>query len=290
VTEASTYEQYFAAALYGSNHPYAQGALTVETMGKMHRDLVMDWARTHIVPKNATLVIAGHFDPELVKKHVAFNADQVAPGADSPDAPPLDIVADSHVVRGIESRPSATVELDLGFASGQGLDFHYAKRLVLAAILDSKLSRLRSKDAVTYGFSASYEPRRARGAWRIGGEADANRAADAAKALLDVIDEIRRDPESYRREFVLARQKVIERLLVTASDSHAVMNQLTLLAQFDLADDFFDDLVGVVANLTLKDMTSFVPGELAADGQVFGAFGNADAVDAALAPARARAR
>ncbi len=286
VTEAEGYRRAVANALYGAGHPYTQGQITADTIGKMHRDLVTDWARGHVVPNNATLVIAGHFDPDLVKRHIAYNADQVAAGRASAPVPSKLNTRGRDYVRGIATRPSATVELDVGFVAGWGLDESYAKRLVLERILDAKLMRLRSQNAVTYGFSASYEPRRAGGMWQIGGDADANRAAGAAKTLLAVLDEIRKDAESYRTEFVFARQKVVEELVVTASDSSAIANRLELLARFHLPDDFFDDLVGEVARLTLADMAAFVRGELDADAQVFGAFGNADAVDAALAAAK----
>jgi hypothetical protein len=92
----------------------------------------------------------------------------------------------------------------------------------------------------------------------------------------------RRDPESYRAEFVLARQKVIEVLLASGASSAGVADQLVDMATFHLRDDYLARLATGVAQLTLKDLHPFVERELASDGEVFGAFGDRAAVEAAL--------
>ena len=50
-------------------------------MGRITQDAVMSWARSTIVPANSALVIAGKFDPALVKKHIAYNTDQISAGS-----------------------------------------------------------------------------------------------------------------------------------------------------------------------------------------------------------------
>jgi predicted Zn-dependent peptidase len=157
---------------------------------------------------------------------------------------------------------------------------------VLEQVLDDQLSSLRSKQAVTYGFYASYEAREAGGMWRIGGDADASRAAEAGSAIAQILADMRKDPESYRASFVLARQKVLESLLVTATDSNAIANRLVEMARFNLADDYYDTLVHKVAQLKLADFQVFVKGELTLDHEVFGAFGNKAAVDQVLGAAQ----
>jgi zinc protease len=271
--------------LYGKTHPYARGSLSEASLDHISHDTVTSWARGHIVARNATLVIAGKFDPELVKKHIAYDADQVKAGSDSPalDATPAPRRASVH---GVTTKAMATVELHAYFVAGRGLDADYPLRLVLEQVLDDRLASLRDKQAVTYGFAASYDPRVAGGMWTIGGEADAARAGEAATALLQILDEMRRDPESYRAAFVLARQRVLERLLVQTTSSAAVVERLVLLARFHAPDDYFNHVAQDVAKLTLSRMASFVATELDAQGQVFGAFGNQHPVEAAIATAR----
>lgn len=190
-------------------------------------------------------------------------------------------------VRGVTAKPLATVELEVHFASGEGIDIDHAMRLVLEKVLDSRLAELRGKSAVTYGFSAVYDPRRAGGLWTIGGDADAARAGEAATALVTILHEIRTDRESYRAAFVLGRQKVLEELLIGSTSPAQIANLLAQLASFDLAETYYQALPRQVASLTLTAFHEFVKRELDASGQVFAAFGNEAAATAAVAAARA---
>ncbi len=284
--ERQIYEHNLLAGVYGEDHPYARFAMTEDSVDKMHHDLVRDWARDHLVAKNATLIVTGQFDPALVKKHIAYNLDQVSGGSDSPDIDvPLPSAIPQFIV-GTTVKPSPTVELDVCFLSARGLNANYAKRLVLEELLDAELGKLRNKQALTYGFYASYSPRKGGGMWTISGEADAARAPEAATALLQIMADMRANADSYRGSFVLARQKVLERLLLAANDSLSAAEQLSYMARFDLDDAFFDKVVYDVSQLTLQDFHAFFLKELPPNRQVFGAFGNASASKGAVAAAK----
>jgi zinc protease len=282
--ERAKYERELADAVYG-DHPYARGSMTEASLDAIHRDLVMDWARETIVPRNAVLVVAGKLDADLVKRHIAYNTEHVSGGKDSAD---VDAIPHARGIRvsGVDPRPSPTVELDVLFPGPAGLDRTYARRLVLREMLGSRLQFLRGKQALTYGMSVAYYPRRAGGMWRISGEVDANRAAEAAAALVAALDEIRTDAESNRAAFVLARQRVLASLVATTGDSAAIADRLEYLARFDLPDDFYDQIANDVSGLTLADFQRFITGELDVEDQVFGAYGNAEAVDAAFDAAK----
>jgi zinc protease len=286
LTLRTSYETELLAALYGKHHPYARPAMSADSLEGIHRDLVMKWAREHIVPRNTTLILAGQFDPQLIKRHIAYNVDQVSAGEDSVDrdAAPAERPLQQWI-RGVDNRPSPTVEITVAFLGGRGLDEDHAKRLVLEEVLASQLTRLRAVHALTYGFSARFIPRRAGGEWRIFGDVDASRAGEAAREVLRALAEMRRSPEAYRSSFVLARQKVIESLLVSAADSRSVAGRLVEMARFDLDDGYYDDLASSVAALTLQPFHQFVLTEMDGRKQIFGAFGNAGAVDEAIAAA-----
>lgn len=284
--ERATYETSLRAAVYGESHPYARPQMTEASVGRLHHDLVRDWARDHVVAKNSTLIITGKFDPALIKRHIAYNVDQVSAGSDSADIEVSTASAIPRYVVGVAGKPSPTVELDVSFLSRPGVDKDYAKRLVLELVLDGELSKLRGERALTYGFYASWSPRKGGGEWRVSGEADASRAAEAATALLEILAAMRADPEAYRGSFVLARQKVVERLLLAANDSASVSEQLALLARFDLEDAFLERLPDEVGRVTLADFHAFLVREIPASRQVFGAFGNEAPAKAAVAAAR----
>ena len=255
-------------------------------MNHLSQDSVEDWARSHITPKNSTLVVVGELDPALVKRYVAYNTEHVSSGSHTRDIETPPRTTPGFVV-GTTTRPSPTVELAASFVGGRGIDDDYPKRLVLEAVLDAQFAQLREKRALTYGFSASFEPRRAGGLWTISGKVDAARAAEAGQAMVNILAELRRDPEVYRGAFVLGRQKVLESLLVNLTSSEATATRLAFLARFGLPDDYYDSLAKAVARMTLPELHAFLVRELAVDHQVIGAFGNAGPANAAIAAARA---
>lgn len=272
-------------ALYGAEHPYARGTMTEGTLAPITHDTVQDWARRYVVPRNATLVIAGKFDPALVKKHIRYHAEHVSGGDVAADRRGRELIdppaPSARVVRGVTAKPSPTVDLGLYFVGGAGIDRDHGKRLVLEQVLALQLSRLRESQALTYSFSASFYPRRAGGLWLLSGDVDAARAAEASRSLRAILDQMRRDPETYRADFVLARQKVLQALLSSATSSEAITSRLSRLARFDLPDYFFDQLARNIASETLPGFHNFLNSELPATRQVLGAFGNSAPVDAA---------
>lgn len=114
-----------------------------------------------------------------------------------------------------------------------------------------------------------------------------HRAAEAGTAIIDILDGLRRDPEAYRASFVLARQKVLEALLVASTSAADVAATLVEHARFGLPDDHDDQLARAVAATTLTEFHAFLARELAPGRQVVGAFGNPGPAQAAVAAARA---
>ncbi|MDB4956508.1 MAG: peptidase domain protein [Myxococcales bacterium] len=286
VVERDAYDTEIRLALYGEGHAYARSSMSAAGVKHLSQDVVEDWARSQITPNNSTLVIVGAFDPALIKRHIAFNTDQVSAGSHTRDVKTPPRTSPGFVV-GVTAKPSPTVELAAYFVGGRGVDDDYPKRLVLEAVLDAQLAQLREKRALTYGFAASYEPRRAGGIWTIAGNVDAARAVEAGQAIINILDELRRDPEVYRGAFVLGRQKVLESLLVNVASTEAVAARLAFMARFGLDDDYFNTVATAVARLTLPDLQAFLVRELAVDHQVIGAFGNPGPANAAISAARA---
>ena len=286
VVERDAYDTDILLALYGEGHPYARSSLSAAGVKHLSHDSVEDWARSHLTPKNSTLVLVGPFNPALATRYVTYTTGQVAAGSATREVKTPPRTTPGFIV-GTTTKPSPTVELAAYFVGGRGVDEDYPKRLVLEAVLDAQLAELRQKRALTYGFAASFEPRRAGGLWTISGDADAARASEAGRAIIEILDAMRRDPEVYRGAFVLGRQKVVESLLVNVTTTEAVATRLSFLARFGLDDDYYTTLANAVAKLTLPELHAFLLRELAVDHQVIGAFGNSGPATAAIAAARA---
>ena len=283
--EIAAYRRDLLVATYGEGHPYARTGMTEDSLAHLHHDLVVGWARDHIVPANTVLVVAGAFDADVVTKHVAYDAAHVSSGSRTvPVKSAHPARSGPHYVRGAQAQPSSTIALDVQVLGEDGLDRTYAKWLVLVDVVERRLDHA----TALYGFDAGYTPRRAGSLLRISGGADASHAADAATELVAILADLRANPESVRAAFVLSRAKVLDRLLASSTSVAGVADQLALEAQFDVAADFHGQLATDVAQLTLADFAPFVADQLAPDRLVIGAFGNAAAVDAALAAARGK--
>lgn len=281
--EVSKFEDEWLTALYGPGHPYARLAVTSQSAAAISRDSVMDWARDHVVPANSTLVLAGTFDIELVKKHITYQTDQVSAKSDSPDIRVAPKPTGKRTVAGVASRPMPSLVLQIGFVSGEGLDQDHGKRLVLEGVLQSMLSQLRTDRALTYGTTVAYQPRMSGGLWTISTAVDATRAGEAMQTIVETLNALWNDPEAMRAAFVLARQKVLEGLLVSTASSEAVVEHLALLAQFGEDEAFDSKLVRDIAGLTLAPFHTFAQTELMPNRMVVGAYGPKAAVEAALA-------
>ncbi|HEX4420811.1 MAG TPA: insulinase family protein [Kofleriaceae bacterium] len=274
-------------ALYGEKHAYARSGMTDATLESIGDADMLHWTHRHLVTSNATLIVTGQFDVDQVKKDLQSPAPLREIGSDRGSR---DVIDQAHPRQAwISSKlngPNPSLELQVAFVGGRGIDEDHAKRLVLEEVLFEQLFELRKRTALSYITQASYEPRRAGGLWSLTIVVDSARAAEAGKALAQMLDQLRRDPESYRAAFVLARQKVLERLLASSGSSRQVLAQLIELVRFDLEDARHDHLPAEVAALTLTTFHPFVAHELAETGQVFGAIGDAAAVDAAIEAAK----
>lgn len=287
--ERASYNRDVLAAVYGEGHPYAHGEMSADSLDRITRDGAIKWAHEHVTPRRSVMIVTGSFSPGILEKLAKFTLDHVSGGhAPEPPPPAPRESLEARVVRGVTAKPAATLHLDVAFVGPPGLDASHAKRLVLVAVLNSRLEALRGEKALTYGVYASYYPLAAGGLWSISGDVDPARADEAARAIEQILADIRANPESYRSEFVLAREKVLAGMLAGVADSGAIADRLAQLARFDLPDDFYDRLARDVAALTLSDLHAFAATELVRDHEVFGVFGNKAAVDAAAGAVTAR--
>ena len=282
--ERSRYLEAFRGALYGPNHPYARGRLTKASVRRINGDTLAAFARKYHRAGNATLIVTGRFDPALIKKWVVYHFNHIERGTSrSKRVPPARNVVRNAIVTGFADGDSPVMEIDVGFSAPSGIDRSYAARLVLQDVLNGQLRALREELAVTYGMNASYTPRPGPGEWRIRGKVDAARSKEALEAVNRLFEKMTTDPKSYLGDFVLARRKLVEKLLSDSSSPVSVAHRLSFIAAFSLQDDFFDKLLHDVAHLKVSQVDKLIRSELAPRRRVVGLFGGRAAVSAAAA-------
>jgi predicted Zn-dependent peptidase len=285
--ERTRYERALRAATFGADHPYARDMLTESEVRGLDGDAVADFQRSHYTAGNTTVVLTGQFDPALVREHLAYQFGHLdRKQSRRPPVPRAAPRPGQRLVAGAGEAGSPVVELDLRVAGEPGVGRRHGARLVLAMILDAELRELREHQALTYGMSATYDVRRGPGEWSMGGSVDATRASDAVTFILDRLDAMRREPMIHRGNFVVARRALVQQLMTRGNNAAEMAALLTIVAEHDLPDDYFDRLIEEAARVTPDDVHRLLVDEVDPSTLVIGAFGPPPAVDRVLTAAR----
>lgn len=180
------------AALYPKHHPYSWPTIgSMQDLGAATLEDVTAFFRTYYAPNNATLSIAGHFDPDSAKTWVRRYFGEIPRGPDlppRPTLPPVVVARDTFLV--LEDR----VQLPrLYYAWHSPAAFHADDAAldllayVLAGDKNSRLYRRLVYDMqAVQGVSASQQSRRLDGSFQV---LVAPRPNQSPAALAAVVDE-----------------------------------------------------------------------------------------------------
>jgi hypothetical protein len=140
---------------------------------------------------------------------------------------------------------SAQVSIALAFPAPGGTS---AARLVAAEMVDAQAQSIRRRIGATCGLHAGYTILvNAASALLITGDDDPARAGDVLVSLLRALEELRADRVPFRRAFVLARRRVLGRLLAQVADTAALAAELETEARAGWTGRRRADLVTEVA-------------------------------------------
>ncbi|HTM22447.1 MAG TPA: insulinase family protein, partial [Kofleriaceae bacterium] len=269
-------------ALYGQDHPYAR---MVERTGAGLRSIgagdLDGFRRRYYVPRNATLVIAGRFDPDLMEQHVRH----AFAGWSSGQAGFAGVVEPAHthaVTTAVDDDDGVLLGVQLAYPTGAGMDEHYAARLVLQEMLDQRLRVVRERLGASYGVYARYEVQRGPGVLHVFGAVDGARGGEGLTAIRAAIDGLRRSDEAFVRDFVRARRTVGRRLVADATDSGSLADQLSQIAEYGKSDRYFGVLVDAVSRLRPGDVAAVAAADLAAEHETLVVAADRPVVEAAF--------
>jgi zinc protease len=193
-------------ALFGATDPYVHAGLVRHASTELSVFDAEQFRAAHYTPDNATLVIAGRFDPVLADRWVDYlfadwsgTADPARPSAGSPPAPTA-VGMLTH---------STSVDLRIALPAVAGTR---AQRLVAAAMLSEIATDVRHQLGAAYVIDASLVERRRLSHYQIAGTVDATRAVAALELLRDRLATLHTDPDVAARAFVAARRRVLTKL------------------------------------------------------------------------------
>jgi zinc protease len=273
------------AATYGPDHPYTRTGVPVgKAIDDVGRDALSAFRDQHYTAANATLVIAGSFDPRQAESLVRDTFGAWSAGhKDAPVvSPPYQRAGPVHV--GVISDDDPQVDVAILYPSPAGISGQQPARLVLTEMLDEEVRAVRIKLGATYGVYARRDARIAASAYHLGGAIDAPRAGEAIRTMRDRIDALRQGT-GFDVAFARARRKVVQRLLGESTQSAVLAARLGQIARFGLDAGYDNTLLQQTAALSTAQVKAVLARELDPAGEVVVALGDRAALTKAFADA-----
>jgi len=278
-------------ALWGPGHPNAlETALTRRALRKVTDARIRRWHQEHVRADNATLVLSGGFDFELARQYVeVYFGDRSFRRPDisrwnhpseprTPTAIPEPEPGSTRVFT-LEDEDALQLGMEISFplATTHGPD--RAALLILAEMLDAEVQRLRRDLGVAYSFVAYVDDAAPR--ITIAGQVDGRRAAEAAPALLESIERLRRG-DDFDRRFARARRVVLHRAIVSRTDAALFSEAVVRALQAGAEVDDVLDAPARVATTTPDEVRAAIAKLLPRERSVSVLHGSAEALERAL--------
>jgi zinc protease len=279
------FERQQLAAIFGPDHPYTRtGVITPQSIGKIGSDDLRSFKDQHYTASNATLVIAGAFDPNKAESLIrdAFGGWSKS----KKDAPatgvPFKRTGPAYI--GVIGEDDPQVDVAVLYPSPPGIGGQQAARLILTAMLDERMWSVRSQLGATYGTHARRDARLAASAYDMGGAVDAPRAGEALKAMRDGIDALRRG-DDFDAAFVRARRHVVQRLLSESTMSVELASRLGQIARYGLDAGYYNTVLRQTAAVSPTQVKDLIVRELDPATEVVVTLGDRASVTKAFADA-----
>jgi zinc protease len=253
---------------------------------KIARSALEQYRGRAYVPGGAKLLVVGGFDADRMLAQIR---NLTAPWSGQAAARRARPVPRLHVgprYLSLLDDESPQVSIALAFPAPGATS---AARLVAAEMVDAQAGSIRRRIGATYGLRAGYTLLvSAAPALLISGDADAARAGDVLASLLRALEELRAGGDPFRRAFVVARRRVLGRLLAQVTDTAALAAELEIEARAGWTARHRADLVSEVAALTPSAVATALAADLDRDRMVVALAGPHVAVEAAFRASRVR--
>ncbi len=237
------------AAMYGPDHPYVQAGIARHSSKSLTLDDAARFRAVHYMPSNATLVIAGSFDPALADRWIEFLfGDWRGHAVSRPvtrSSPAPASIAKIDDIAMVQLRIALPVTTD-----------NRAEQLVAAEMLKGIANDVRFELAAGYSVEAQLAERRLARHYVIGGGIDAARAAEALHLIRDRIAQLRTDANVAARAFVTARKHVIAQLLSRVGSAGSLASRVEHDVEMGRAPMFDLETAASVQALTIDGMTA----------------------------------
>lgn len=286
-------DEVYVASIYAPSSPYHRpaGGLAPTVEGLRPDDLRAAHARSFVLRRTA-FVVAGDVDPdEMVRAAEALFGDWPAATPDTADLPPIDDTGsgDERFVRVVHRPGSVQSEIRIGHPGlpRRHPDFHAVSVMsaILGGLFNSRLNmNLREAKGYTYGASAGFDMRRARGPFTARAAVNTEATVPSIQEFLLELDRIR-EAHVTDAELRAARDYIVGVFPLRFETPGPVAGSLSGLFVHDLPDDELELYRAAIEGVTADDVLRVAREHIRPETAAIVLVGDHDAFGDALAAA-----
>ncbi len=199
-------------AVYGADHAYARAGVAQHFNSKIAIADLERFRDRYYTPDNATLVIAGGFDPDVADRWIDYLYADWSGRAATRDVSRAATTATS--LASDETRSQVLIQIAIPTGNKPR-----AHQLVEAEMLEIVAGDVRYQLGASYAFHAGLVAERRATVYTLGGWVDDARVKEAIELVKTRVAELRSDPDVAARTFVAARTRVANRLLAITGNA-----------------------------------------------------------------------
>lgn len=208
------------AAIYGTDHPYQVAGMPRHIAPDLDISAVRAFRAAFYTPDNATLIIAGRFDPAVANRWVDYLfADWTGKRRQRASTP--------ATVRAVSLAIDDTISQSIVRIAMPATTGSRAERLVASEMLAGIARDVRHQLGASYELSSYYNELRRSALYEISGAIDASRTAEAMTLITARVEQLRGDADGTARAFVEARKRVLSRLTDVTNTGATLAERVT---------------------------------------------------------------
>ncbi|MDB4963477.1 MAG: peptidase domain protein [Myxococcales bacterium] len=281
--QQSEFQRQLLSALYGPDHPYTKtGVLTSDAIGKVSKDGLDSFRKTHYSAGNATLVVVGDFEPAAAEKMIRSTFSGWGKGTVDKAIDPTPFKRTGPAFVGVVGKEEPQLSVAIGYPAPAGVDGQQAARMVIAEMLNTRMGDVRFKLGSTYGVYAQRQSLKGPTAYQMGGTVDAPRAGESIKAMREGVDMLRKSSEQFDIDFVRARRKLLSSLLGESTVTGELAQRLGFMSTHNLPVTYYNTLLQQIAAVSPAQVHALIAKELDPNNEVIVILGAKPQLDKAF--------
>ncbi|HEY5945060.1 MAG TPA: pitrilysin family protein [Kofleriaceae bacterium] len=238
-------------ALFGTDHPYVRAGIVRYANTALTLDDAAQFRATHYTPSNATLVIAGQFDPVLADRWIDFLFSEWK-GPEAQRSASRSATKPASIAR-VDDLAMVQLRIALPATASSR-----AEQLVAAEMLSEIARDVRFQLGAGYTVDAQLSEQRLARHYVIGGWIDAARSSAAVGLIRDRMQRLRKDADAAARAFVTARKHVIAQLLSRVGSAEGMASRVEHDVEMERAPMSDLQTAAAVQALTIDGMASTI--------------------------------